>query len=182
MVDAIRLALAEVFQQDLQIASGGQGLALAQRRALIMLAEPLRFEDAAAQERSNKVAVFLATQHQLDQSEIVRVECEDVLISRNRMEACLPSRGECFDDSGMEDVSVIAKLSHKGAVFSNRYLQALRDSFIYRIEEKVSVCRQLQGLSRPAKVRMIWEQGTGTQDQNLCRAGNRADDFDEMVQ
>ena len=98
------------------------------------------------------------------------------------MQACLPSRGECFDDSGTEDVSVIAKLSHKGAVFSSRYLQALRDSFIYRIEEKVSVCRQLQGLSRPAKVRMIWEQGTGTQDQNLCRAGNRADDFDEMVQ
>ena len=80
MVDAIRLALAEVFQQDLQIASGGQGLTLAQRRALIMLAELLRFEDATAQECSNKVEVFLATQHQLDQSEIVRVECEDVLI------------------------------------------------------------------------------------------------------
>ena len=37
MVDAVRLALAERFQQDLQIAAGGQGLALAHRRALIML-------------------------------------------------------------------------------------------------------------------------------------------------
>jgi len=127
MVDAIRLALAEVFQQDLQIASGGQGLALAQRRALIMLAEPLRFEDAAAQERSNKVAVFLATQHQLDQSEIVRVECEDVLISRNRMQACLPSRGECFDDSGTEDVSVIALECLEGAFMPHRVLKQCRD-------------------------------------------------------
>jgi len=98
------------------------------------------------------------------------------------MEACFPSGWECFHDSGTEDVSVIAELSHKGAVFSSGYLQALRDSLIYRIEEKVSVCRQLQGLSRPAKVRMIWEQGTGTEDENFCRAGDRADNFDEMVQ
>ena len=66
-VDAVRLAPAKRFQQDLQIAAGGQGFALAQRRALIMLTEPMYFEDAAAQECSNKVEVFLATKDQLDQ-------------------------------------------------------------------------------------------------------------------